>query len=177
MSTDTATTWNRHVYFYDTITLDKPADYDEVHEMALVVNNMHWRFTLEREQHKADLEAIGSVLKSQAITRGFCDEYETFLDALLPSISIFQRENFREVADRRVEWTVTMVRTVKAVNEYNARNEVASNIPYQWYASVLAERVIPLAVVTCDYCDCEMTEWTEEDRDEHIQYHENERGR
>lgn len=81
------------------------------------------------ERHESDIEKIGEALIDEANSRGWCDEYDTFVNRLNSDLHV-------ELPHRASEYTVTytyevtVYQTVSARNSDEARDMVEDDISW-----------------------------------------------
>ena len=117
---DDVNRWGERTYYGDNMPGVKPEDIDDIHGVALLMDNYETKIA----RGKADISAIGSALKLAANRRGYCEEFETEMVAVMDKVSRDNRETFRLAVNRKQPYNVVVTFRVEALNNYEARNAI-----------------------------------------------------
>lgn len=104
------------------------------------LNRVKAELGIVRNNYDADILTIGEALIEEAEDRGWCDEFDTFIDGLEPKLHAEMPRRVRDY-DVYVEITVRVPVTVSARNADHARERAEEDWRDHWDSSLAAEHL------------------------------------
>ena len=102
--------------------VEKPEDFDEVHAVALLINEYVTNWQASKRRHEADVTAIGEGLRQVAVNRAMCEEFEQEMNKITDKL--FHRVVWAKAVDRCRDFTVTLTFTTHSLNRHSALDAV-----------------------------------------------------